>query len=49
MTKTEDLSELREMFQKWDINNDGNLSHEEIRTNMAEITQLFSLDEPDIL
>ena len=49
MTKTEDLGELREMFQKWDINNDGNLSHEEIKTNMAEITQLFSLNEPDIL
>ena len=49
MTKTEDLGELREMFQKWDINNDGSLSHNEIKTNMAEITQLFSLDEPDIL
>jgi len=40
---------LREMFQKWDINNDGSLSQDEVTTNMAEVAGLFNLDEPDVL
>ena len=37
------------MFKQWDSNNDGELSLEELKSNMADITQLFDLQEPDVL
>ena len=33
------------MFMQWDINNDGELSLEELKNNMNDITDLFNLDE----
>jgi len=49
MTKTEDLKDLHSMFKQWDSNNDGELSLQELKANMADITQLFDLQEPDVL
>lgn len=37
------------MFMQWDLNNDGELSLEELKTNMADITDLFQLSEPDVV
>lgn len=37
------------MFKQWDSNNDGELSLQELKANMADITQLFDLQEPDVL
>ena len=37
------------MFIKWDTNADGHISLEELKQNMAEITNIFELDEPDIM
>ena len=49
MTKTEDLKDLHKMFMQWDINNDGELSLEEIKQNMAAITDVFALEEHEII
>jgi calcium-dependent protein kinase len=49
MTKTEDLKDLHTMFMQWDINNDGELSLDELKHNMADITELFQLEEPDVI
>lgn len=48
LTKAEDLQELSALFKKWDSNNDGFLSFEELEENMADLTQLFSLNENEI-
>ena len=45
MTKSADLKDLHKMFMQWDINNDGELSLEELKNNMNDITDLFNLDE----
>ena len=37
------------MFMQWDINNDGELSLEELKNNMNDITDLFNLDEQDVI
>ena len=37
------------MFMQWDLNNDGELSLEELKTNMADITDLFQLSEHDVV
>jgi len=39
------LNELSVLFKKWDSNNDGYLSFEELDQNINEITQLFANDE----
>lgn len=49
MTKTEDLKDLHKMFMQWDSNNDGELSLDELKHNMASITDLFQLQEPDVI
>ena len=49
MTKTADLKDLHKMFMQWDLNNDGELSLEELKTNMADITDLFQLSEHDVV
>ena len=49
MTKTEDLKDLHKLFMQWDSNNDGELSLEELKENMAAITDLFQLQEPDVI
>ena len=41
----EDLSELSALFKKWDSNNDGYLSLNELEERMNEITELFIHDE----
>ena len=47
-TKAEDLREVREMFLKFDANNDGFLTLEELRSGYAEIAQILNVDEPDV-
>jgi len=37
MTKSSDLTELRNLFTQWDVNNDGELSFDELKQNMAEM------------
>ena len=49
MTKTEDLKDLHTMFMQWDTNNDGELSLEELKQNMTDITEVFSLQEADVM
>ena len=41
MTRSDDLTELRKMFVKWDTSQDGQLSMDELRDNMADITTHF--------
>ena len=48
MTKTTDLKELNKMFVQWDTSQDGQLSYEELKENMAEISTLFQMDAPDV-
>ena len=47
-TKAEDLREVREMFLKFDANNDGFLTLEELRLGYAEMAQILNVDEPDV-
>ena len=47
-TKAEDLREVREMFIKFDTNNDGHLSLDELRAGFSEIAQILNIDEPDV-
>lgn len=47
-TKAEDLREVREMFLKFDANNDGFLTLEELRTGYSDIAQILNVDEPDV-
>ena len=42
------MSELSVLFKKWDSNNDGYLSFEELEENMTDLTQLFNLNEKAI-
>ena len=49
MTKTEDLKDLHTMFTQWDSNNDGELSLEELKQNMGGITEVFNLQEADVI
>ena len=49
MTKTEDLEDLRKLFLQWDINNDGELSLDELKQNMAAITDIFQISERDVI
>jgi len=49
MGSSKDLNELRNLFVKWDTNNDGYLSPQELRSNMAEMEQYFNLREDQIL
>ena len=37
------------MFVQWDTSQDGQLSFDELRENMADISNLFQLSEPDVL
>ena len=37
------------MFVKWDINQDGFISIQELNANMQEVTNYFQLDAPDII
>ncbi len=48
MTKTADLKELNKMFVQWDTSQDGQLSYDELKENMAEICALFQMDAPDV-
>ena len=47
-TKAEDLREVREMFLKFDANNDGFLTLEELKDGYADIAQILNVDEPDV-
>ena len=47
-TKAAECNEVREMFLKLDVDNDGFLTHDELEAGMAEIAQIFSLDVPDV-
>ena len=47
-TKAEDLREVREMFLKFDTNNDGHLTLDELRAGYADIAQILNVDEPDV-
>ena len=38
MTKSEDLNELNDLFVKWDVNNDGTLSYDELKREMSDLT-----------
>ena len=49
LTQSTDLTDLREMFVKWDINQDGFISIQELNANMQEVTNYFQLDAPDII
>lgn len=42
------MSELSVLFKKWDSNNDGYLSFEELEENMTDLTQLFTLNEAEM-
>lgn len=48
-TKQQDLAEIREMFLKLDTNNDGHLTIDELENGMKEISQIFHLEEPDVM
>ena len=41
LTQSTDLADLREMFVKWDINQDGFISIQELNANMQEVTNFF--------
>ena len=47
-TKAEDLKEVREMFLKFDANNDGFLTLEELRSGYSDIAQILNVEEPDV-
>jgi Ca2+-binding EF-hand superfamily protein len=44
MTTADELDELDRMFLKFDANNDGTLSPEEIRLGMTEVLGLFEAE-----
>ena len=46
--KSEELKDVREMFIKLDTDANGFLTFEELDAGMADIAQIFHLDEPDV-
>ncbi len=48
MTKSEDLNELNDLFVKWDVNNDGTLSYEELKREMSDLTSILQISEADV-
>lgn len=42
------MRDLRKTFVSWDTNNDGYLTYAELKQNMEEISNFFSLGEPDV-
>lgn len=48
MGRGKELRELRELFVKWDENNDGFLSKDEIAKNLDEIEVCLSLNENEL-
>ena len=48
MTKTADLKDLKKMFVQWDTSQDGQLSRDELKQNMDEISAAFGMSEMDV-
>lgn len=48
MTGADEQREARAAFLKWDTNQDGVLSSDEIEEHMAEICQYFNMEQPDV-
>ncbi len=49
MTKSEDLNVLNDLFVKWDVNNDGFLSYEELKREMSNLTSILQMSEDDVV
>ena len=49
MTGAPDLQYLREMFIKWDSNNDGVISIDELEQNINEVAECFRVESPDVM
>ena len=47
-TKAEELNDVREMFLRFDANNDGFITLDELEAGYAELAQIFNMDEPDL-
>ena len=46
-TKTAELEDLRNLFKKLDSSQDGFLDRQEIQDGMADIMEIFHIDEDD--
>ena len=48
-TKAEELSECREMFLKFDANNDGFITLDELQSGYQDLQQIFHMQAPDVM
>ena len=47
-TKSQELAEVREMFLRFDANNDGFIDQEELQSVYGELSALFQMEVPDV-